>query len=71
MGQVQFTGKDGRFTLNNPENYSYLYFPLASEAGLKSAVSPTLGGDSKIDQEHFLFEPVSADNLHGKTAPGR
>ena len=32
--------------------------------GLKSAVTPNLGGDAKIDQETFLLEPVSSENLH-------
>ena len=50
--------------MRQPENISYLYFPLASETGLKSAVTPNLGGDSKVDQDTFLLEPVSAENLH-------
>ena len=66
MQHVQFLGDNGDFRMDRPENYSYLYFPLASETGLKSAVTPNLGGDSKIDQEHFLLEPVSADDLHNK-----
>ena len=52
------------FSIEQPENTSYLYFPLASEKGLKSSVTPNLGGDAKIDQETFLLEPVSAENLH-------
>jgi cellobiose phosphorylase len=55
---------DGTFTLNDPEAVSCLYFPLASEAGLKSAITPGLGGDCKLDQETFLLEPVSSENLH-------
>ena len=55
---------DGSFTLSKPENVSYLYFPLASETGMKSSVTPNLGGDAKLDQETFLLEPVSAENLH-------
>lgn len=54
----------GSFLIRQPENTSYLYFPLASECGLKSAVTPSLGGDAKIDQETFLLEPVSSENLH-------
>lgn len=59
-----FLDDDGVFRLKNPENVSALYIPLASETGLKSAVSPNLGGDSKLDQESFLLEPVSVENLH-------
>ena len=55
---------DGTFVLNDPETVGGLYFPLAGEAGLKSAVTPNLGGDSKLDQERFLLEPVSIENLH-------
>lgn len=64
MEHLTFTNNNGDFTLDHPENINSLYFPLASEVGLKSAISPNLGGDSKIDQESFLIEPVSIDNLH-------
>ena len=64
MNKLEFLGDDASFRLQNPEQISYLYFPLASEAGLKSAITPNLGGDSKLDQETFLLEPVSAENLH-------
>lgn len=62
--QLHFIDKDGSFAIDKPENISGLYFPLASEAGLKSAVTPKLGGDSKLDQVSFLLEPTSIDNLH-------
>ena len=64
MEQIRFLDDGGTFALNNPEAVSYLYFPLASETGLKSAITPSLGGDSKLDQETFLLEPVSAEHLH-------
>lgn len=64
MKQIQFTDGHGSFTLKQPEDTNYLYFPLASETGLKSAVTPTLGGDAKTSQETFLLEPVSSENLH-------
>lgn len=64
MEKIHFIGKDGTFSIQKPENYSGLYFPVAGEKGLKSAVSPNLSGDSKIDQETFLLEPVSVDDLH-------
>ncbi len=68
MKTIKFIDKHGSFTMKEPENISYLYFPLASESGLKSAVTPNLGGDSKIDQETFLLEPVSSENLHNNRA---
>ena len=64
METIHFLDDSGAFTLQNPEAYSCLYFPLASEAGLKSAVTPNFGGDCKLDQETFLLEPVSSENLH-------
>ena len=64
MDGIQFLDNDGTFELDRPEDYSYLYFPLASEKGLKSSITPNLGGDIKIDQTSFLLEPVSAENLH-------
>lgn len=64
MQAIHFVGKDGTFSMEQPENYSYLYFPIAGEQGIKSSVTPNLGGDIKINQNAFLTEPVSAENLH-------
>ena len=64
MKHPVFIDEYGSFSIEQPENTNYLYFPLASENGMKSSVTPNLGGDSKIDQETFLMEPVSAENLH-------
>lgn len=64
MKQITFTDEHGSFLLKQPENTNYLYFPLASETGLKSSVTPLFGGDAKLDQETFLLEPVSSENLH-------
>lgn len=68
LKHTQFTDNNGSFFVEHPENTSYLYFPLASEKGLKSCVTPILGGDSKLDQETFLLEPVSSENLHSNRA---
>ena len=64
MDNIRFLDDNGAFQLSEPEEVSGLYFPLASETGLKSAVSPNLGGDCKVDQETFLLEPVSVEDLH-------
>ncbi|MBQ6886378.1 MAG: cellobiose phosphorylase [Lachnospiraceae bacterium] len=64
MASYQFLDEKGTFTLETPENYSYQYFPVAGENGIKSAVTPNLGGDSKINQNVFILEPVSVENLH-------
>lgn len=64
MEKIRFLDQDGTFSIEKPENYSYLYFPIAGEHGIKSSVTPNLGGDIKIHQNAFLMEPVSAENLH-------
>ena len=64
MSKIEFLDNNGSFTLQQPEQYSYLYFPLAGEKGLKSAITHMLGGDAKLDQNTFLLEPVSVENLH-------
>ena len=50
MSHMPFLEESGSFAVNRPENVSYLYFPLASDTGMKSAVTPGLGGDAKLDQ---------------------
>ena len=64
METIRFIDDKGTFSIENPENYSYLYFPIANETGIKSALTPNLGGDSKLNQNAFLLEPVSSENLH-------
>lgn len=66
MDNIHFLDDSGTFLLNDPEGVSGLYFPLAGEKGLKSAVTPNLGGDCKLDQEGFLLEPVSVEDLHNR-----
>ncbi len=64
MSGYVFKDSKGTFSLRNPERCAGLYFPLAGEHGLKSAITPLLGGDAKTDQNHFLLQPVSAQELH-------
>lgn len=64
METIQFLDNDGTFSVKQPENHSYLYFPIAGEKGIKSSLTPGLGGDIKWDQNTFLMEPVSVENLH-------
>lgn len=63
MDGYSFVDCHGSFTMTNP-NTNYLYFPLASERGLKSAITPNGGGDAKLSQTSFLLEPESVENLH-------
>ena len=64
MGKIKFVDENGSFCLKNPQDYSYLYFPVAGEDGIRSCLTPLIGGDAKKDQNTFLYEPVSAENLH-------
>ena len=60
----EFLDHQGTFRLEQPENVSYLYFPVAGEQGVKGAVTPRLGGDLKRSQNEFILQPVSAEELH-------
>lgn len=62
--QYEYLDNHGTFRLENPEHTSYLYFPIANEAGLKSSVTPLLGGDAKEGQNTFLLQAVSSEELH-------
>ena len=64
MRQIEFKDESETFVIRDPENYSGLYLPMAGTEGIKSSITPNWGGDSKTDQNHFLLEPVSAENLH-------
>lgn len=64
MKKYRYIDNQGTFTLDNPELTSYLYYPIANEAGVMSSVTPTLGGDSKMGQNSFLLAPVSSEDLH-------
>lgn len=60
----RFAEESGSFVLPDPHKTSYLYFPLANEAGMMSAITPTLHGDIKTGQNSFLTAPVSVEDLH-------
>jgi len=60
----RFIDDDGTFCLDAPHRTSYLYFPLVNEAGMMSAVTPTLHGNTKTGQNTFLTLPVSVEDLH-------
>lgn len=66
MKGIEFLDQHGSFKISEPQNFSYSYFPVAGDgpAGMKASVTPLLGGDAKRDQNTFLYEPVSAENLH-------
>ncbi len=60
----KFINNSGTFLLNSPNHTSYLYFPLANEAGMMSSITPDLKGDIKTGQNTFLLQPISAEELH-------
>jgi len=64
MSNCKFVDDKGTFKLENPENNSYMYFPLANEVGVMSSITPTLNGDCKMGQNTFLLAPVSSEELH-------
>lgn len=68
MNGYKYLDKKGTFQMENPELTSYLYFPIANEAGVMSSVTPSLGGDSKMGQNAFLLSPVSSEDLHNNKA---
>ena len=63
MSGYKFLDRKGTFHMECPENTGYLYFPVAGENGLKGAVSPILGGDLKVNQNVFLMQPASVEDL--------
>ncbi|MGM0507927.1 MAG: GH36-type glycosyl hydrolase domain-containing protein [Fusobacteriota bacterium] len=64
----EYIDKKGTFKLENPELSSYLYFPLTNEAGMMSAITPDLHGDIKADNNTFLLEPTSVEDLHNSNS---
>lgn len=65
-----FIDNQGSFKLAKPHHNSYIYFPLINQAGMISSITPTLNGDSNLDQDSFLLLPVSVEDLHN-TRSGR
>ena len=60
----RFADDEGTFILQDPHKTNYLYFPLVNEAGMMSAVTPMLHGDTKTGQNTFATAPVSVEDLH-------
>ncbi|MGM0420951.1 MAG: GH36-type glycosyl hydrolase domain-containing protein [Bacillota bacterium] len=68
INKWDFTDAEGTFKLENADKSNYLYFPLANEAGMMSAITPRLHGDSKTGQNTFVLQPVSLEDLHNSRA---
>ena len=64
MKGYEFVDDKGTFRLEDPDLYSYLYFPDGASSGMMGSLTPESGGDLKTSQNTFILEPVSSDNLH-------
>lgn len=63
MTSLKFINDCGDFCLENADRISGIYFPCVNEAGMISAVTPLMGGDSKTGQNSFFMEPASDETL--------
>ena len=54
---------DGTFHISAVTDLSHTYFPLCNTKAMKSAISPTLGGDATADQNSFLLLPTTVADL--------
>ncbi len=64
INKWEFIGENGEFKVGSVDQSTYLYFPLANEAEMMSAVTPRLHGDIKTGQNTFATRPVSLEDLH-------
>lgn len=66
--KLTFLDNKGNFTVEQPCSTSYLYLPLTNADGIMDSITPDGHGDSKLNQNEFLLEPVSCDDLHTSTS---
>lgn len=60
----EFIDTQGTFIVKNPQQFSYLYFPLTNKEGsLLSSISPNLAGDIKKDNHRFLTPPAGIEDI--------
>ncbi len=61
----QFDSDGVTFSSSDAANIKTIYAPLCGSdaTGLKSAISPSLSGDIKIDKYHYLTKPASREDL--------
>lgn len=69
MKEIAFT-REEEFTIENADCLKGFYFPIAGEGrnGLKSCFTPKLCGDAKVDQNSFLLQPASIEDLSEQRA---
>ncbi len=63
--RVKFLAGDIAFESNEAASDRQIYFPLCGtdSQSLKSAITPYLSGDIKIDKHHYLTKPTSREDL--------
>lgn len=66
MNTCEFIESNGTFRLSGTQRFREMYFPIASDCGLKSCVTPHMAGDAKLDQNHFVYEPVSSCDISNR-----
>lgn len=61
----EYIDQYGSFRMEDPQKYSYLYFPLQMNAGMKSSLTPgSWRRGPRPVRTHFSYQPVSAEELH-------
>ncbi len=59
----KFIDQNGTFRVKNPHKYN-AYFPLTNKhGGVLSSISANLSGDIKKDNDHFITQPASSEDL--------
>ena len=51
MKGYEFIDNKGTFKLEDPDLYSYLYFPVGAASGMMGSLTPEFGGDLKTSQK--------------------
>ncbi|MBL7131378.1 MAG: cellobiose phosphorylase [Candidatus Omnitrophica bacterium] len=59
----KFIDNSSTFIAKDPQDISYLYFPLANEAEMMSSITPELKGDIKTNNNSFLMLPTFRPDL--------
>lgn len=55
--------QDGSFHIRHVTDLSYTYFPLCNINGMKSSLTPNMGGDATIDHNSFILLPSTVEDL--------
>ena len=69
MSLYKFSSDGITFTSKDAAQLRTIYAPLCSpdSSGIKSAITPNLAGDIKIDKHQYLTKPASTEDLRNNT----